>query len=195
LATGTDVAAALIGPTSPDARAALEAFPVTPVAVCCLGFRGVADRPLGVDLAAYGFLVARGHGPLLLGCQYESSTFPGRAPADSVLLRAIMGGWGPGFEPDLVDKTDDQIVARAVVDLRTIAGLKRDPDMARVWRHPRGLPRAAPGHFARVAAVDAAFARLPDLHILGHGLRGVGVNENIRAATALVRDRLAAPPA
>jgi protoporphyrinogen oxidase len=37
------------------------------------------------------------------------------------------------------------------------------------------------GYAACVAAADAALARHPGLSVIGHGLRGVGVNDCIRA--------------
>jgi oxygen-dependent protoporphyrinogen oxidase len=186
LAPDAETSARLLLPVASDAAAALSGLPTTPIAVCCLGFRDANARTLGMDLAAYGFLVARGEHPRLLGCQYESSTFSGRAPPGGVLLRALVGGSGPGFEPELVNQPDDVIAARALGDLRIVAGLRRDPDLVRVWRHPNGIPLYAPGHAARVTAVDAALRRHPGLYVVGHGLRGVGVNESIRAATMLV---------
>ena len=189
LATGADTAAALLAPIVPEAATALSDLPTAPVAVCCLGFRDAPDN-LGMDLAAYGFLVARGQSPRLLGCQYESSTFAGRAPPGAVLLRAILGGRGEGFEPGIVERTDEEIGARALSDLREIAGLQRQPDLVRVWRHPKGIPLYTPGHAARVSTVDGALRAHPGLFVLGHALRGVGVNESIRAATALARQVL-----
>ena len=41
-------------------------------------FGAAAD--LGMDLDAYGFVVARGEGVKLLGCQYETSVFPAARP-------------------------------------------------------------------------------------------------------------------
>jgi oxygen-dependent protoporphyrinogen oxidase len=55
-----------------------------------------------------------------------------------------------------------------------------------VYRYPRGIPRYEPGHARRVAEIDAALAARPGLHLIGHTVRGVGVNESIRAAAALV---------
>ena len=181
---------ALCGQGANSGKGELE---TAPIAVCCLGFRAGAAQGIGIDLAAYGFLVARGEGqPRLLGCQYESSTFPGRAPAGGVLLRAILGGTGRGFEPDIVDKSDTQIAERAVADLRVVAGLKTRPDLVRVWKHPRAIPLPGPGHAARIATLDQALLRHPGLFVVGHGVRGVGVNESIRAATTLVHGGLAA---
>lgn len=192
LAIAPENAARLLRATAPRAHDALVGGPSSSIAICCLGFRDVSPADMGMDLAAYGVLVARGQQPRLLGCQYESSTFPGRAPAGSVLLRAILGGHGQGFDPAIVEQTDDQIARQAVQDLATVAGLKRQPDLVRVWKHPGGIPLYAPGHAARVAALDDALRPHTGLFVIGHGVRGVGVNESIRAATALVRDGLAA---
>jgi oxygen-dependent protoporphyrinogen oxidase len=197
LTTDAETAARVLQPAAPAVSQALTGLPTAPIALCWLGFRdATGDNALGMDLSAYGFLVARGQSEndvRLLGCQYESSIFAGRAPNGGVLLRAILGGSGAGFEPDIVDKTDDEIAARAIADLRTIAGLKRVPDFVRVWKHPTGIPQYRPGHAARVATIDDALARHTGLFVLGHAVRGVGVNECIRAATTLVRDRLGAP--
>jgi protoporphyrinogen/coproporphyrinogen III oxidase len=181
----------LLRPIVAEAAEALDGSRTAPIAVCCLGFKDTTAESMGMDLAAYGFLVARGQESMLLGCQYESSTFPGRAPPGGVLLRAILGGHGPGFDPGIVDEADDRIAARAVADLRTVAGLRREPDLVRVWRYPAGIPLYPPGHALRVSTVDAALRAHAGLFVLGHALRGVGVNECIRAATALVAGPLA----
>lgn len=182
LATPGAVTAALLAPLVPEAAAALRAIPHAPVAIACLGFRSADD--LGVDLDAYGFVVARGEGVRLLGCQYESSVFPDRAPSGGVLLRALLGG---SFEPSLVDEDDATLAGTAVADLRRTAGLRRDPDFVDVWRARPGIPQYDRGHLARVHAVDAAIAALPGLRVIGHALRGVGVSACIAAAGECAR--------
>ncbi len=190
LTTPAAVTASLLGPHAPEAAAALRAIPHAPVAVVTLGFRS-APETMGMDLAAYGFVAARGEGIDLLGCQYETSVFPGRAPDGAVLMRALMGGT---FKPRLVDAADDVLAAHALGDLRRAAGLRHDPDFIDVWRARPGIPQVTRGHAARVAAVDAGLARLPGLHAIGHALRGVGVAASIRAGTeAAAALGLAAP--
>ena len=177
LATPAATTAALLAPLAPGAAAALRAIPHAPVAVVSVGFR--AANALGLDLDAYGFVVARGEGIRLLGCQYESSVFPGRAHPGGVLLRALLGGT---FDPALVDLDDAEIAAQAVADLRRVAGLRRDPDFVDVWRARPGIPQYDLGHHDRIRAVDEAIATLPGLTVIGHALRGVGVSDCIRAA-------------
>ena len=186
VATGGAVAASLLAPLAPAAAASLRRVRQAPAAVVYLGFRS-AD--IGLDLRAYGFLVARdpavgGAPSTVLGCQYESSIFAGRAPEGTVLLRAILGGT---FDPGVVDESDDVIRERTVGDLRRLAGLTREPDFVRVWRHRDAIPQYALGHAALVAAADADLARHPGLHLIGHTLRGVGLNDCIAAAAALAR--------
>jgi protoporphyrinogen/coproporphyrinogen III oxidase len=181
LATPPRVTASLLAPLLPEAAQALRSVPLAPVAVVCLGFQ---TTDIGMDLNAYGFLVAREQGPKLLGCQYESTIFPGRAPAGCVLLRALYGGT---FDPDAVEESDDALVRRAWQELRTIAGLSRFPDVTAVWRIRDAIPQYELGHLARVTTVERATATLPGLHVLGLALFGIGVNDCIRAATQLAR--------
>ena len=185
LTTPAAATAALLSPHAPEAAAALRAIPHAPVAVVCMGFRAATGAGLGVDLDAYGFVVARGEGVGLLGCQYETSVFPDRAPAGGVLLRALLGGT---FQPELVDADDGAIAAQAVGDLRRAAGLTRDPDFVDVWRARPGIPQYDLTHAARVRAVDDAVARLPGLAVIGNALRGVGVNDCIAAAARVATE-------
>ena len=185
LATPAAATAALLAPHAPAAAAALRAIPHAPVAVVCLGFRAADGAGLGMDLDSYGFVVARGEGLRLLGCQFESSVFPGRAPEGGLLLRALLGGT---FDPALVEADDQVVAGQALADLRRAAGLRREPDLVRVWRALPGIPQYDRGHLARVRAIDDAIARLPGLTVIGHALRGVGMSACIQTATALSRD-------
>jgi oxygen-dependent protoporphyrinogen oxidase len=166
---------------APEAAAGLRALTLASVAVVSLGFR---RQDVGMDLGAYGFLVARGERPTILGCQYESTVFPGRAPEGATLLRVILGGT---FEPEAVERDDGALVAQALGDLRTIAGLSAEPDFTAVWRMHRVLPQYEIGHERRASAIEASVAKNLRLHLLTIGLGGVGLSDCIRKAAALAR--------
>jgi protoporphyrinogen/coproporphyrinogen III oxidase len=172
--------AALLAPWAPEPAKGLRELTLASVVVVSLGFN---RTDVGMDLGGYGFLVARGERPTLLGCQYESTVFPGRAPQGSVLLRAILGGT---FEPEVLGMDDTSIMERTVNDLR-LMGLSGQPDFAAVWRLPDVLPQYELGHEKRVQAIEAALANVPRLHVLGIGLRGIGLSDCIRNAAALAR--------
>ena len=134
LATPARVSAALLAPLAPGAAAVLAEMPIAPAAIVFLGYR---TRPPGVDLDAYGFLVARGEGPQLLGCQYEATIFPGRAPAGGALFRLIMGGT---FDPGVTGESDESLIARGRADCRRSPGSRPRPTS---W--PRSAsPRPSP---------------------------------------------------
>ena len=184
LATPAAVTATLLAPLAPGAARALRTIPHAPVAVVTLGFRSPPPGSLGMDLDAYGFVAVRGEGVETLGCQYETSVFPGRAPEGAVLVRALVGGT---FNPGLVDRDDAALAAQAVGDLGRAAGLRRDPDFVDVSRARPGIPQYERGHLGRVAAIDAELAGLPGLSVIGHALRGLGVSASIRAAADAAR--------
>ena len=183
IATPAAATAALLAAHAPAAATALRDIPHAPVAVVCVGFH--SGEGLGMDLDAYGFVVARGEDIALLGCQYETSVFPGRAPEGGVLLRALIGG---SFAPSLVDADDGALASLVIGDLQRAAGLARDPDFIDVWRARPGIPQYDMAHAARIATVDTAVAALPGLTVIGNALRGVGVNDCIRAATQVAAD-------
>jgi oxygen-dependent protoporphyrinogen oxidase len=176
-------AAEVLAGVVPEAAAGLRGLTLASGAVVALGFH--ASR-IGMDLDAYGFLVARGQGPTLLGCQYESTVFPGRAPEGATLLRVIAGGT---FQPGTVDEDDGPLVERVVEELGTIAGLRARPDFSAVFRWRQAIPQYELGHERRVRAIEAAAAKYLHLHLLGIGLRGIGLADCIRNATAMA-DRL-----
>jgi oxygen-dependent protoporphyrinogen oxidase len=173
--------AQVIEDVAPEAARGLRELTLASVAVVSLGFRG---QDLGMDLGAYGFLVARDERATILGCQYESTVFPGRAPAGATLLRVIIGGT---FDPGAVERDDGALVAQAVGDLRTIAGLAAEPDFTAVWRMPQVLPQYEIGHERRASAIEAAVAKNLRLHLLTIGVGGVGLSDCIRKAAALAR--------
>jgi oxygen-dependent protoporphyrinogen oxidase len=89
------------------------------------------------------------------------------------------------------------LVDRTLAELRAVLGTDRlgvrRPDLVGVWRCREAIPQYERGHEARVRAVEATAATLPGLHVTGASLRGVGINDCIRNATALAA-RLAAAP-
>jgi protoporphyrinogen/coproporphyrinogen III oxidase len=186
LTTPAPVSAKLLERLAPAAATALASVPFAPLVVTALGFRAPASGTLelGLDLAAYGFVVARGEGIDLLGCQYESSIFEHRAPPGAVLLRALQGGT---FRPELVDATDEYLADSAVADLRRTAGLRATPDFVAVWRHPAGIPQYDLAHGARVRALADGLRPLPGLHVIGQATSGVGLNDGIAGAAAIAR--------
>ncbi len=80
----------LVAGLAPAAVAPLSAITTAPIAVVMLGYD---DREaFGRPVRGFGFLVPRGEDVDLLGTLYCHDIFPGQAPADSLFLRAMVGG-------------------------------------------------------------------------------------------------------
>jgi oxygen-dependent protoporphyrinogen oxidase len=179
VAVSPAAAANLIAPLATT----LVQIPSAPITVVALGFdTDSLDHPLD----GFGFLVPRGEGPRILGALWESSVYAGRAGEGRALIRVMAGG---AHDPGFVRLGDDESIGLVRRDLRMTMGVTADPQRAIVIRHHEGIPQYTVGHLDRVAAIDAALARLPGLHLAGHGYRGVGINYVIANARALA-DRL-----
>lgn len=136
-------------------------------------------------LAGTGFVVARQYNSVrITACTWVSSKWSGRAPADSILLRAFAGG---AHDPEAVDLSDDELVDLARRDLSAILGIRATPSLSRVFRWRDAGAQHNVGHIARVAEIERRLARHPGLFVAGSGFRSVGIPDCVadgRAAAA-----------
>jgi oxygen-dependent protoporphyrinogen oxidase len=133
-----------------------------------------------------GFVIPAAEKRRLKSVSWMSSKWPGRAPDNSVLLRASLDNVG-----EILDASDETLVEWAHRDLRDLLGLSRAPTLARVYRLPLAMPQLEVGHLDRMSAIDRQLSSLPGLFISASGFRGVGLPDCISDAQA-VADRVAA---
>lgn len=179
LATPAPITAALLQPLAPDLARRIAAIRHVSTATVSLAFRR-AD--IGHPLDGTGFVVARDTPVRIVACTWSSVKYAHRAPDDSVLMRAFLGGHGR--EAD-VQADDDALVALVRADLGRIMGIAAGPLLARVFRWIGANPQYEVGHLDRVAAIEAACP--PGLHVVGAAYRGVGVPDCVRAAQTAAR--------
>jgi oxygen-dependent protoporphyrinogen oxidase len=183
LAGPPSVSARLVGEVDDALAAELAAIPGAGLAVVALGYD---ERRLPRPLDGFGFLVPRGTGPRILGVLWDSTVYPGRAPAGRALLRVMIGG---ALDPEAVRLDDEELLAVVRRDLVTTMGLSADPELVRVFRHPLGIPQYVVGHLDRLARIGERLARLPGLHVAGNGYRGVAINSCV-AEAGPIADRI-----
>jgi oxygen-dependent protoporphyrinogen oxidase len=165
--------------------AELAAIPSAGLAVVALGYH---ERQLRSPLEGFGFLVPRGEGPRVLGVLWDSTIYPGRAPAGRVLMRAMIGG---ALDPEAVHLDEATLLERVRRDLRITMGLQAEPDFVRVFRHPHGIPQYVVGHLDRLSRIEDRLARHPGLFVSGNGYRGVAINACLAEAGPLAERVLA----
>jgi len=166
LAGGVSSSAALLDGPAPDAASALSSIPLASSTVVTLSYPASAfPRPLD----SHGWLEA--DPAPISGITVSSTKWAGRAPSDTVLIRA--------FVPERLGETaradDAVLVARIVAHLADVLGLTAGPTLTRVARWTSVMPTYTVGHPARVAAAEAGLAHLPAWRVAGSALHGVGV--------------------
>jgi oxygen-dependent protoporphyrinogen oxidase len=154
------------------------------LAVVALAFEGSSldQAPEG-----FGFLVPRGTGPRILGCLWDSSIFPGRAPEGKALLRAMIGG---AHDPDAVAETDEALVTQVREDLRTTMGLTAPPLFSRIYRWPLGIGQYTVGHEDRLGRIHSRLENHPGLWLAGSSFYGISMNSCIEKAGAQAEEIL-----
>ena len=142
----------------------------------------------------FGFLVpAPRRGEIaessLLAATFVDQKFSSRVPEGGRLVRVFFGG--NVARKLLADNVSDVDIARfALGELSRILcsanGEKlREPTFTIVRRWPLSLPQYLVGHLERIAMLDRHLAAISGLHLLGNGLRGVGLPDLVREARKL----------
>jgi oxygen-dependent protoporphyrinogen oxidase len=166
----------------------LAAIPYASSATVTLAFRR-EDIPFPLD--GFGFVVPHIERRALLAATFSSLKYPGRAPAEFVLVRTFVGG---ALQPELVELGDAELLARVRQELADLIGVRAQPELARIARWPRAMPQYHIGHLERVARIAARVGALPGLHLAGNAYAGVGIPDCIRSGEEAADAVVAAIP-
>jgi oxygen-dependent protoporphyrinogen oxidase len=149
------------------------------LAVVALGYR---REDVAHPLDGFGYLAPRRTRRHLLGVQWCSSIFPGRAPAGAVLLRAMCGG---PDRPEMVDWPQERLLQAVRKELFVSMGINRAPVFHHVIRWERAIPQYHLGHPDRVAWIERRLSAWPGLFLGGNAYHGVALNDCIEHAAQL----------
>jgi oxygen-dependent protoporphyrinogen oxidase len=171
LACPAHVQANLLADLDADLARRIAEIPYNRLAVIALGYRR-QDVPISVD--GFGYIAPQRTRRDLLGVQWCSSIFPGRAPDGAVLLRAMCGGW---HRAEMLDWDDDRLVQSSRAELRLSMGITSPPFFQEIIRWDRAIPQYHVGHLARLAWLDERMRQHPGLFLGGNAYRGVSLND------------------
>jgi protoporphyrinogen/coproporphyrinogen III oxidase len=128
-----------------------------------------------VPLRGFGFIVPKVEDRRINATTYSSIKWSYRAPDDTVLLRAFVGG---GHHEELVHDLDDAALTRTVLEeMDVILGLKANPAFSKVYRWLKGMPKFTVGHLDRMALLDRMVSLHPGLHLIGCSYKGIGIGD------------------
>ncbi|MBK9144091.1 MAG: protoporphyrinogen oxidase [Candidatus Melainabacteria bacterium] len=129
----------------------------------------------------FGFVIPHNEVRSIIACSFTSNKFPERYGEDVHVLRAFLGGVR---NEGVVEKSDDDLVALALGDLRDYLGISESPLISRVRRYRKSMPQYLVGHQERVERIERALAGLPGLFLAGSSYRGVGISDCVRSGDA-----------
>jgi oxygen-dependent protoporphyrinogen oxidase len=133
-----------------------------------------------VPLRGFGFIVPKIEDRRINATTYSSIKWSYRAPDDTILLRAFVGG---GHHEELVNEQDDAGLTRTVLEeLDVVLGLKADPAFSKVYRWFKGMPKFTVGHLDRMALLDRMVGLHPGLHLIGCSYKGIGIGDCVHEA-------------
>lgn len=151
------------------------------LAVVALGYR---RREVRHPLDGFGYLTPGRDRRDVLGVQWCSSIYDGRAPEGSVLLRALCGGW---HRAEMVGWSDDRLLAAVRDELRLALGITAVPIFHHIVRWERALPQYHVGHLDRVAWIEQRVRHHRGLFLGGNAYYGVALNDCVEQAESLAK--------
>ena len=175
----------LLAPASRQFPITMAKIPYASVAVISLGYNRTA---IGRALDGFGFLVPRKEGLRLLGCVWNSSLFPGRAPDGRVLLTCFAGG---ATDPELCAWSEEKIANTIHEELSRVLGIREKPVTRNVHIYPRALPQYNLGHLETLTEAYELCDATPGLFLVGNYLEGPSLGLCV-ARSFRVADEIAA---
>jgi oxygen-dependent protoporphyrinogen oxidase len=176
VAVGPQGASTLLREVVPAASEELESIESTSVAIVVLGVRRADVQR---EIKSFGFVVPLSEGRQILAGSFASQKFAGRAPDDQMLIRVFIGG---AMQPELLERSDDQLVEIARQELGELIGLRGTPVITRVVRWNNAMPQYHVGHGQRANRITESMSKVPGLSLVNNALHGVGIAPVIQLA-------------
>ena len=167
LATPSFVAAQLLHDLASDAAKLLSNIRYVSTGTLSLAFRrDEFDHPLN----GFGVVIPRSERRPINAITWSSTKFNHRAPPGYALIRIFFGG---SRNPEMMDRSDEALLAVARAELKQIMRIDAKPVFHRIFRWHNANPQYDVGHLNRVAAIEAG---LPEnLYVAGSPYRGIGI--------------------
>ncbi len=174
LATPAFVSADLLSQIAPNASNLLAAIRYVSTGTISFGYRrSEVSHPLN----GFGMLIPRSEKRPINAITWSSTKFDLRAPSDHALIRVFFGG---SRNPEIVERSDEDLVAIARRELDALLGINATPLFHRLFRWHNATPQYDVGHLQRVDAIESA---LPTgIYVTGSPYRGIGIPDCVHQA-------------
>ena len=188
IATESFAGAELTKDIDAEIAAAYAGIPNITSSTISFAFR---ESDLGPDRNdGFGVLVPEIEKRDLLAASWSSTKWPGRAPEGRILIRGFAG---TPKNQEVMQLSDEQLIATVLDELRHVMGLPKDvqPLFARLYRWTLGMSQYKMGHLDRVETIEDRTAAIRGLACAGGCFRGVGIPNCIDGGEEAARKVLA----
>ncbi|MHB8653950.1 MAG: protoporphyrinogen oxidase [Terriglobia bacterium] len=168
----------LLAGLDPPLAESLGKIPYNSALTVALGYDSDTPRSLR---PGFGFLVPKKENRRLLACTFVHAKFSHRAPPGRALLRCFLGG---SRDPDVLNLSDEAIVALVRHELAAILKLSAEPLFSRVHRSPRAMAQYVVGHEEVVSRIHARLDQHPEIALAGNAYSGIGISDCVRTGRA-----------
>jgi oxygen-dependent protoporphyrinogen oxidase len=160
-----------------DCRVAAEAFAGIECASAAIAVMAVKKSLVKRLPQRFGFVVPEVENRRILATSFASHKYPIRCPQDHTIIRTFVGG---SLHPELLEKSDAEIIDLVKEELADLIGLSGEPTITRVVRWNHAMPQYHVGHLDRVEQIETAIGRISSLALAGNALHGVGIAPVVR---------------
>ncbi len=169
-------AAALLKQTHPKIAEKLARIPYASSAVAAIAIQRSEILPKSL---CFGLVVPKLEHRDCLAISLASEKYEGRCPNDLVLARVFLGG---AVRPELLDKSDDQLLSIARKEIKELLGAGSLPRWQTIVRWNEAMPQYLVGHPKLVASIRQLMSEDNSLRLIGNAFDGVGIPQCIRLA-------------
>lgn len=159
--------------------AATPDLPYPTVHSLALGYR---REQIAHPLDGFGVLVPSKESLNILGALFSSSLYADRAPDGHCLLTVMMGG---RQRDDLANATQEELMAIAAKDLKTLLGAQGHPCFSSLTTWPRAIPQYTRAFAPWKQALGDLEAENPGLAFGGNAVDGIAMGASIQSGKRL----------
>lgn len=133
---------------------------------------------------AFGLLSRKAEQVPFLGVLFNSEFFPHQSKNDDLLLTVISGGYR---QPELLDKSDDEVGDILIGSLQKLGLIEGDPKMKHYMRWKNAIPQYELGYLEVEQEIKRFLSREEYFKIGGNFFNGISVSDCIANGTKLAR--------
>ncbi len=146
------------------------------VAIITVAFK---NEQIKKPMIGMGYVVPKIENAEIIAGSFSNYKYPCRAPENTTMIRLFAGG---ARTPDLVNHSDEEIIAKALEELRPLLQIEGEPILVNLSRWPEMMPQYNKGHLTWVENLCHGLQKYPSLAMAGNALDGVGIPNCIKKA-------------